>query len=115
MARPKRTIERDDLIVEFCAGGKTKDEISKLVGMHPSSVANILSRLEKNENRIYTVFPDQKREFSRGGLIALYVKVGTVSTHAPVAHKEKAPAPVEPKWNEDFIRVAHTCLHLRSV
>ena len=112
MPRYKRTIERDDKIIEFCAGGKTKEEVSKLVGMPPSSVANILARLENEEGRIYTVFPDQKREFGRGGLIALYVKVGTEPDHPPVAHKEKPVEPAEPKWNHEFIAVMHRVLHL---
>ena len=115
MSRPQRTIERDKQIVEFCSGGKTSFELEEHFGIQRNTITNILSRLHKKEGQIYVVFPEQKREFGRGGLIALYVKVGTESTHAPVMPKEKSVDPDEHKWNEDFIRVAHKCLHLGAI
>ena len=114
MPRLYRTIERDRQIVELCAGGKTSFELEGHFGIDRSTLTNILNRLKK-EGCLYAVPAEQQRAFGRGGLISLYVKVGTEVAHAPVTHKEKPGEPAEPRYSEDFIRVAHKCLHLGAV
>ena len=108
MASKSIVSARDDKIVEYCDGGATMQEIAAHVGMRPESLGNHIARLQM-ERRIEKIVP-YKREFGRGGVVCLFLKVGTELTHAPVclAHEEKQ----EPGINWDFVRVMHRILHL---
>ncbi len=112
MASRSTVKDRDEKIIEFCAGGATMAEVAKHVGMNPSSLGNHMARLQM-EKRIEKV-PPPKRQFGKGGVTAIFIKPGTELTHAPVSI---AAAAVEtgPVYNWDFVHVMHKCLNLGAI
>jgi len=110
MTTKSKVADRDERIVEFCAGGATMAEVAKHVGMNASSLGNHMARLQM-EGRLEKV-PPPKRQFGKGGVTAIFIKPGTELTHPPVnmIHEEKE----EPAMNWDFIHVMHRILVLEA-
>lgn len=102
------TEETEAKIVEFCVGGKTMIEIAGHVGLQVNSVGRYLSRLQGKE--LIERIPIKLKRIAGGSNPSFYLTVGTEFNHPPLDLQEVAEQ--EPKWNEDFMKVAHKCLHL---
>ena len=99
-------------IVELCRGGKTSEEISDHLGIPESTLGNLRSELQL-AGKIYKVTPEVEYVKGMGPVPCYCVTTGTECNRPPpVILPKDAP---DPKWNHDFINVAHKCLHLGAV
>ena len=97
-------------LLEFCAGGKTSLEMTEELGVPESSLGNLRLELLKS-GHLYKVIHDSVKHFKGSGPAPCYfVTTGTECNRPPpvIAPKETP----DPKWNHDFIKVAHRVLVL---
>ena len=96
-------------VLDYCRGGKTSMEIREFTGIPKSSINNFLSELQMSGD-LYKVVPEVEYFRGMGPVPCWFVTTGTeCDREPPVILPKDAP---DPKWNQEFIRVAHKCLHL---
>ena len=99
-------------VLEFCRGGKTSIEIREALGIPKSSINNFLAELQITV-QIYKVVPEVEYFRGMGSVPCFFVTTGTECDRAPPVILPKDG--MDPRWNQDFIRVAHKCLHLGAI
>ena len=116
ITQSKARQKKIDAIVEFCAGGKTSDEISAALQISKSSIFNLLAGLQ-HEGRLFKVTPEVRYFKGMGPVHCYFVATGTACDRAPMVVKNKPEPEPDPnsKINHEFIAVMHRVLVLGAV
>lgn len=94
----------DRAVLDFCAGGKTSNEIADFTGYQLSSVYIHLRRLEKS-GHLERLKPDESHF---GGLNHVFITAGSeLSREKQEMHAQSHQDDRQHQWSEEFIRVAH--------